>query len=87
MFFVAGFFAYDWDCGFEISWFLLVPIAALLMGLWLAYSSVFVNDAGIQKRSEVLGGSGTEWFTFAALIVAVPIYELLKLARQRNRES
>ena len=87
MFFVAGFFAYDWDCGIEISWVLLIPTASLLMGLWLVFSSVFIDDAGIRRRSEVLGGAGTEWFAIPALIVAVPIYELLKLALQRDRKS
>ncbi len=87
MFVVAGFFAYDWGCRFEISWFLLIPTISLLMGLWLAYSSVFVDDAGIQKRSELLGGAGTEWFTVVSLIVAVPIYELLKLVRQRKGDA
>ena len=87
MFFVAGFFAYDWDCGFEISWVLLIPTVSLLMGLWLVYSSVFIDDAGIRRRSEVLGGAGTEWFAIPALIVAVPIYELLKLVRRRDTEN
>ncbi|MDJ0904636.1 MAG: hypothetical protein QNI96_01350 [Woeseiaceae bacterium] len=87
MFVVAGFFAYEWRCGFEISWFLLIPAIAMLMGLWLAYSSLFVDDAEIQRRSELLGGAGTEWFTVASLIVAVPIYELLKLVRRRKGDA
>lgn len=87
MFIVAGYFAYDRECGFQMSWFLLISTIALLMGMWLVYSSVFVDDAGIMKRSEVLGGNGTEWFVIATVIVAVPIYELLKLVRQRSGES
>lgn len=66
MFFVAGFFAYDWDCGFEISWFLLVPTAALLMGLWLVYSSVFVDDGCSADLRALKARTSAKWRVLTA---------------------
>lgn len=55
MFLVAGFFAYAWDRGFEISWVLLVPTVSLLMGLWLVYSSSITRWESIGK-ARIYGG-------------------------------
>jgi len=79
MFYVVFEFVSDWPEVRSSYWLLAIAVVALFMGVWLLYSSIFADDSTIEKRSEMLGGSGTEIVVFAVLIVGVPIYEIRKL--------
>ena len=87
MFYVVFEFVTEWPeiCG--NYWLIAIPVVALCIGVWLIYSSIFSDDSTIKKRSEILGGNGTEVVVFAVLLVGVPIYELRKLlvGRKQNK--
>ena len=67
-------------------WLLLFPTLAGLLGLWLLHTAVLADDVTVEKRSDWLSEGG-DWiglaFVLVVLIVAIPIWELLKLRVSR----
>ena len=63
-------------------WLLVFPIGFGLLGLWLLYTAVRADDSTVDKRTEYLS-EGNQLiglvFVVVVLILAIPIWELLKL--------
>ena len=87
MFYIVYEFVSDWPEVRSSYWLIAIPVVALFMGAWLLYSSAFADDSTLEKRSEMLGGSGTEVVVFAVLLVGVPIYEMRKLLMRRKQRK
>jgi len=63
-------------------WLLIFPIAAGLLGLWLLHTAIRADDKTVDKRTEWLSEGGELIglvFVIVVLILAIPIWELLKL--------
>ena len=63
-------------------WLLIFPIAMGLLGLWLLLTAMRADDETVDKRTEWLSEGGEFIgliFIVVVLIIAIPIWELLKL--------
>ena len=64
-------------------WLFIIPVALGALGAFLIYSAIFADDKTMDKRLDLVDGSGFGVWVLIVMvvIVAIPIWELLKLWR------
>ena len=64
------------------DWILIFPAASGLFGFWLLFTALTASDETVDKRTDWLG-DGADLigllFILVVLVVAIPIWEVLKL--------
>jgi len=87
---IVGFVLQDTSQFIENKWLLSIPIVAVTLGCWLVYTATRSSDAELEQRLDVLTDGG-QWigilFALAVFIVAIPIYETLRLFRSGGAED
>lgn len=65
-------------------WLIVFPLAIGALGVFLLYTAVLSDDAAVERRTEFLSEGGEvigAILIIVVIIVALPIWELLKLRR------
>ena len=68
-------------------WLIAFPIAIGALGLFLLYTAILSDDKTVEKRTEFLSEGGEligVLLVIVVVILAIPIWELLKLLRNEN---
>ncbi len=68
-------------------WLIAFPIAVGALGMFLLYTAILADDKTVEKRTEFLSEGGELLGVFLVIVVvilAIPIWELLKLLRSEN---
>jgi putative effector of murein hydrolase len=68
-------------------WLVVIPFVAGTLGAFLLYTAILADNETVERRADLIGGGGEIIAFFAiiaVIILAVPIYELLKLLRSEQ---
>ena len=68
-------------------WLVVIPFVVGTLGAFLLYTAILADNETVERRADFIGGGGEILAVFAiiaVIILAVPIYELLKLLRSEE---